>query len=181
MFAAGLAGKKSFLLKGLLLLGILETTGDGVVTMGDGVETVAGAGETAGVLSAGALVKGWPTEISHRWPGWPCLGFSFTPVVVVVAGVLTAGVVLEVAGLLTVGVAAVLLAGTLFSGWPTAISHRCPGCPCLGLMLTPLAAVVDVLVIGVVLVVTVWLTACAGLAGALLSGWPTAKSHRCPG
>ena len=70
----GLAGKKSFLLKGLLLFAVLVTTGDcvlttddGVVTTGDGVVAVAaaGAGVTAGA-AAGALFKGWPTEISQR-------------------------------------------------------------------------------------------------------------------
>ena len=62
----------------------------------------------------GALFSGAPTDISQRWPGWPCAGFKL-PVV---------------AGVLTVVVAAVVVAGTVVeigavvNGAPSGTSHR---------------------------------------------------------
>jgi hypothetical protein len=52
-----------------------------------------------------------------------------------------------------VEVAVVVVAGLLFKGSPTAISQRCPGCPCAGFI--PGAVLVAVgTTVGVVVVIT---------------------------
>jgi hypothetical protein len=68
-------------------------------------------------------------------------------------------------------VGVVVVAGLLFKGAPTAISHLCPGCPCGGFI--PGA----VLTAGEEVVTT----GCVLAAGLLSNGAPTAISHLCPG
>src|SRR5690349_19733914 len=81
------------------------------------------------------LFKGLPTAIEQSWPGWPCEGFSLAPVLSVgsafhMAKESSADKVLATIGVVgvTVGVE-LLLAGALFNGAPTAMSHLWPGWP----------------------------------------------------
>jgi hypothetical protein len=74
--------------------------------------------------------------------------------------------------------ATVVVIGLLFRGWPTPISQRWLGWPCGGFMPGAVGAVVGVTVVIGLLIFVFALGATVGL---LLSGWPTAISHRWPG
>ena len=100
--------------------------------------------------AAAAEFSGAPTAISQRWPGCPCGGFipgavttgcaeaaggcnnfGVPPVGAAVGVILNDWLPEAWFGLMVIAGWLVILAAE-FSGAPTAISQRCPGCPCAG-------------------------------------------------
>ena len=142
----------------------------------------------------GALLSGWPTAISQRWPACPCAGFKpFAGGAADAAGckgeACRTGVVLVVA----IGEVVDLAAGGLFKGCPTAMSQRCPGLPWAGLRPD---AVVDVALTGLAWIAGVEVATGLTAGGAVAAGFnaevfktlavagmgePTATSQRWPG
>jgi len=115
-------------------------------------DSATGAGAlTVFVTVAGFVTgefNGAPTAISQRWPGWPCGGFI--PGAVLTGAATAPGVLVMTGWLVVVAVVAVVagFAAGEFSGAPTAISQRWPGCPYAGF--SPAVATPVVVVAGAV-------------------------------
>ena len=83
----------------------------------------------------GVRFNGLPTAISQRCPGWPWAGFNADatdPLSGEMIGEVMDGEVVDevVVGEPSVGeviVGLLVVVGVLFNGFPTGISHRCPG------------------------------------------------------
>ena len=98
------------------------------------------AGTSEAGLAVPAELSGWPTGMSQRWPGCPCGGFipgAVAAGVDDVTGLGTTAAFPEFAGGLLKTMLFPLLPAALGAddkGAPTAMSQRCPGCPCGGLV-----------------------------------------------